>query len=139
MLKPIVSSLSLSLLVACATGAAPRPVERVRTASCAIQADPASPAFPAVIDPKLPSVDRIWRLVEAELGARATAEVELCVSPTGRVVAASLVHPTSSPAFDFAVLHDVTEWRFAASPATSARTCKRAAISYVGATRMAAR
>jgi outer membrane biosynthesis protein TonB len=142
MLKPILSSLSLSSLIACAagtTGTAARPLEPVRTASCAVKADPAGPAFPAAIDPKLPSVDRIARLVEAELGARAAAEVDLCVSRDGRVVAVSLVHATRSPAFDLAVVHDVAEWQFAAPAAPADRTCKRATISYVGATRMAAR
>lgn len=135
MLKPILSSLSLSLLVACAVGTA-ETTALPRTASCAIKADASSPAFPEAIDPKLPSVDRIARLVEADFGARAAAEVELCVSPAGRVVAVSLVHATQSPAFDLAVLHDVAEWQFAAS---ADRSCKRATISYVGATRMAAR
>lgn len=144
MFKSIVCSLSLSLsfLVACAAGGpgtAARPLEPGRTASCAIKADPASPAFPAAIDPKLPSVDRIARLVEAEFGARAAAEVDLCVSRAGRVVGVSLVRATQSPAFDLAVVHDVAEWQFAASAAMADRICKRATISYVGATRMAAR
>lgn len=141
-MKPIISSLSLSLLVACATGTvgtAARPLESGRAGSCAIKAEPGSTAFPAAIDPKLPSVDRIAHLVEAELGARASAELDLCVSRAGRVVAVSLARATSSPAFDRAVLHDVAEWEFAALATSGDRICKRATISYVGSPRMALR
>jgi len=141
-MKTIISSLSLSLLVACAAGTAgtaARPLEPVRMGSCAIKADPANPAFPAAIDPQLPSVDRIAHLVEVELGARATAEMDICVSRAGRVVAVSLAHATRSPAFDLAVLHDVAEWQFAAPSAPGERICKRTTISYVGSSRMAAR
>ena len=139
MLKPIITSLSISTLVACAVGPATRPFEPARTMSCAITAEPANAAFPVAIDPKLPSVDRIARLVEAELGARAAAEVKLCVLPAGRVVAVSLVRKTQSHAFDAAVLHDVAEWQFTTPTTTAGRICKRATISYLASTWTAAR
>lgn len=139
MLKPIITTLAFSSFIACAAGTAALPPKSAHTVSCLMEAETASSAFPVAIDPKLPSVDRIARLVEADLGAHASAEVELCVSPAGRVVAVSLVRETMSRAFDAAVLHDVAEWQFAPSAASDRRVCKRAAISYVASTWMAAR
>lgn len=122
--------LAAFLISACATGSASssghiarraRPI--FHTASAAPTRDP----FPSAIDPRLPSVDRIARLV----GVSPAAEVELCVSNDGRVAKVTLLQGSADELFDAALLRDVPKWEFIAAPSrTTLRMCKRATISY---------
>ncbi|MBC7978169.1 MAG: TonB family protein [Myxococcales bacterium] len=90
-----------------------------------------APSFPTAIAPRLPSVDRIARILPTQFGSQADTEIDLCVSGDGRVAQVTLVQGSAYEAFDAALLRDVKEWEFTARPAaTSARVCKRTTVSY---------
>lgn len=91
-----------------------------------------TPRLPALIDPQLPSVDRIAHQVRARLGDTATASVELCVSAAGKVSKVELVRGADYARFNRALLRDVERWQFAAMPGPSTlQACDTATISYV--------
>ena len=128
------------VLSACATGRTTTSgglvAERDNTPSARVhlefpgQADTAA-VFPTAIAPALPSVDRIGREVRGTLGEIASAQIDLCVSPAGKVTKAALVQGSSFSDFDQALLRDVEGWRFASMPGpASLQTCERAKISY---------
>ena len=126
---------SLSALTACAAGStygvdretAPHAAVRLELA----RASDVASAFPAAIDPAVPSIDRIGREIGATLGDSATAQVDLCVSPSGRVTKLALAESSSSDAFDTALLQDAQRWRFASMPGPdSVQICQRARITY---------
>ena len=90
-----------------------------------------SKQFPSAIDPAVPSVDRISRAVFATLGDTATAQLDLCVAPSGRVTKLALARSSSMPELDAALLEDARNWRFAAMPGpNTVEICKRADVSY---------
>src|SRR5262245_58505879 len=60
--------------------------------------------FPAAVNPRLPSADRIAPEVRARLGETASSALRLCVSPTGRVTDVALVESSGFDRFDAAVL-----------------------------------
>ncbi len=99
--------------------------------ACAPQTSIVAPRFPTAIAPRLPSVDRIARILPTQLGPQADAEIDLCVSNDGRVAEVTLIQGSAYEAFDAALLHDIKEWEFTARPASVAgRTCKRTTVSY---------
>ncbi|HUS29932.1 MAG TPA: hypothetical protein VMZ53_15610 [Kofleriaceae bacterium] len=86
---------------------------------------------PQAIEPMLPSADRIARVVESRLGPQASVDIHYCVSPAGKVVEAKLERGSSLEQFDQAVMADIVDWQFEASPGPdSLRTCDSATIVY---------
>lgn len=91
--------------------------------------------FPRVVEPRLPSVDRIAHQVRARLGDDSIAAVDLCIAPDGRVTKVTLAAETTYAPFDTALVHDVKQWRFSPRPGATAtpqlQTCERATIKYI--------
>jgi outer membrane biosynthesis protein TonB len=131
MLRIAIVSLALSLS-ACATNMAQRAAEsQRRVSSAAVSAAQRPTTFPTAIEPRLPSVDRIARLVYNELGDHAAAELKLCVSPDGRVAEVAVVHRSALEQFDAAVVRDVADWEFTPRLGLAAEpTCTRATVAY---------
>ena len=51
-----------------------------------IKGEPATPVFPAPIEPQVPTVDRMAHAIQARFGATTmSAELDLCVAPDGHV------------------------------------------------------
>ena len=128
------SLLSLSL-AACATTGVTTHDHDLRAGKAMVKLDLAATgadtAFPSALDPQLPSVDRIARAVRLRLGATASAELDLCVTPAGAVKHLRLVRGSSYTAFDQALLHDAAAWQFAALPGPdNVMSCSRATIAY---------
>ena len=122
------TKLTILLLVSLSADREPGPHARVQLEFPGL-ADTA--VFPTAIDPALPRVDRIGREVRGTLGERAIAQIDLCVSPAGRVTKLALVEGSSFADFDAAVLGDVSGWRFSSMPGPpSVQTCERAKITY---------
>jgi TonB family protein len=94
--------------------------------------DEATHAFPAALDPRVPSVDRMAHALKARYGATTmTATLDLCVAPDGHVTKISIAEGSSYDAFDHALLRDVAAWQFASLPGpTSVQSCRRATIAY---------
>jgi hypothetical protein len=114
---------------ACATGPRADHVTRAPQPGCAAETPPAWAVGP---DRRLPSVDRIARLVDNALGDRAAAEVELCVAGPGQAARVALIRGSGLEAFDAALVRDVADWDL--PPATLADgACRRATIVYRGA------
>jgi len=125
-------------LAACAAGStlgvdrlAPRASGGVQL-SLAGGADGSAPlALPTVVDRSLPSVDRISRAVYATLGDTASAQLDVCIAPSGKVTKLELARSSSMPELDAALLHDVKDWRFEAMPGPdTVQICERTQITY---------
>lgn len=87
--------------------------------------------FPAAIDPRLPTADRIAPRIHTVLGDTATAAVKLCVAPSGKVSSVELEQGSSMDAFDRAMMTDIAAWQFAELPGPDrVKTCERFTISY---------
>jgi TonB family protein len=132
MSKLVIASLLLS---ACATTGAtlehnnPAPHARIQFDPSAVTGVKA--AFPEAIEPRVRAVDRIAHLVRARLGGVATAQLELCVAPAGKVTKVTLARSSSFETFDAALLQDAQAWRFASLPGpTTVQSCRHATISY---------
>lgn len=135
MKSAILSLVAASSLAACATGGLA--MDRAAGSRAKLDlhvnasADGASAIAPRAIDPDLPSVDRIAHLIRARLGDAASADLDVCVAPTGRVTGVTLVRTSTLRAFDEAVLHDAETWQFKALPGPAhVKSCTRATISY---------
>ena len=93
--------------------------------------------FPALDEPRLPSVDRIAHQVRAQLGDVAVASIELCVGAGGNVTKVEILEGTSYEPFNAAVVRDIEKWQFASMPGATAQqklqTCERAKVKYVAA------
>ncbi|MBA3501624.1 MAG: energy transducer TonB [Myxococcota bacterium] len=91
--------------------------------------------FPALDQPRLPSVDRIAYGMRAQLGNEAVASIELCVAADGHVTRVSLLEGTSSEAFNNALVRDIEQWQFASLPGATSnkalQTCERAKVKYL--------
>jgi len=104
---------------------------KVQFSTDAVTISSAPRAFPRPIEPALPDVDRMAHQIRARFGDDATAALDLCVSPAGRVTKVALARKSSFDAFDRAVLRDVARWQFAAMPGpASLEVCDRATIAY---------
>jgi len=131
-------TLSLSVLgfTACATGTT-MGVDRETAPSAKVALDltletGAKASFPSAVEPRLPSVDRIAHHVRARLGDDATAALELCVSPAGRVTKVSMIQGSTYEPFDAAVVRDAQAWRFTTMPGPdSLQSCERVEVTYV--------
>jgi TonB family protein len=127
--------LSAILFSACATTGTPT-MDRETHAGSRVQLDlvphaDAARVFPAAIDPRLPSADRLAHQIRAELGESASLEVKLCVAPEGKVSSVEVLRGSNLAAFDQSVIADAMSWQFAALPGPeSVRTCERATITY---------
>ncbi|MCX5741815.1 MAG: TonB family protein [Proteobacteria bacterium] len=136
--SPMFLALAVSSLSACATsGALDQPVDPTRGSHAAVRldftarTDDARPVFPAVVDPRLPSADRIAPRIRARAGVVVSADVQLCVSPTGHVASVELARGSTFAAFDDAMMRDVVGWQFAPTPGPGAlKSCERFTISY---------
>ena len=106
--------LSLSFVLfatACATTGTTtmdrEPAQRAKVQlDLSVSADEQS-VFPALEEPRLPSVDRIAR--GAQLGSEAVASIELCVAADGHVTKVALIEGTSSAAFNDALVRDIEQ------------------------------
>lgn len=128
------SVLFFCLLSACAstTGVMDRDVApRTGVQLSLAPAADAQQVIPAAIDPRLPSVDRMATRVRYELGESVTAELSVCVNPSGNVIDVSLAQSTGLSDLDTAIIDDVRAWQFAELPGDpSLRTCQRATLAY---------
>ncbi|MBX3161053.1 MAG: energy transducer TonB [Deltaproteobacteria bacterium] len=135
-LVTVLSVLSFLSLAACATGGLASDHDTAARAKVNLHLDTmpalgAEQVFPRAVAPELPSVDRISHQVRAQLGDRATAELDLCVSAQGSVTKVAIARSSSLPAFDNAVLRDAEEWRFESLPGpAAAQSCTRATVAY---------
>ncbi len=129
-------SLVVAALSACATTRTvdlgePSREPRARVTLAPLRADETLRLVPHAIEPMLPSADRLARAIEARLGERATVDVSFCVSPAGKVVKAELEQTSSVAFFDHAVMTDIVDWQFVATPGPDhLRTCQTATIVY---------
>jgi TonB family protein len=85
-----------------------------------------------LVNPHLPSADEHLTQIREDAGDVATARVRFCVAPDGHVDSVNLLHRSSSPAYDWALIEDVARWQFAGeerNPSPS-ETCETATISY---------
>ncbi len=93
--------------------------------------------FPALDEPRLPSVDRIAHQVRAQVGDVATASIELCVSANGRVTKVAMLEGSSYEPFNAAVVRDIEQLQFASMPGATSQqtlqTCERAKVKYFAA------
>lgn len=123
---------------ACATTGTPtmdrEPAHRAKVQLDLVSADKQS-VFPALEEPRLPSVDRIAHALRAELDGEAVASIDLCVAADGRVTKVALIEGTSSRSFNDALMRDIEQWQFAAMPGASTnkwlQTCERATVKYL--------
>jgi TonB family protein len=127
--------LSAMLLSACATtgtlGIDHQSSSHARVELVPVAADDTAQLTPHAIDPQLPSADRLARVIDAQLGAQASADIRLCVTPGGQVSSAQLERGSTLAVFDDAVMSDVTRWRFAVQPGPDTlQSCTRATIVY---------
>ena len=128
--------LPLFMVSACATTGAlgidpQRSDGHARVNLVPVAGDNAAQVFPKVIDPELPSADRLGRAIEVRFGAQASVDVHLCVTPAGQVSSAELRRGSTMDLFDQAVLSDVRDWQFAAQPGpTTLKSCEIATIVY---------
>src|SRR3954468_7941071 len=136
-MKSVLLSLSCFVLLgACATTGTSSTFEPEPHTGSRVQLDLAPHAdatrmFPAAIDPRLPTADRIAPQILAELGDTASVEVKLCVLPEGRVGSVEVLKSSNLEMFDQSVMTDAMRWQFAAQPGPqTVRTCERATITY---------
>jgi TonB family protein len=131
MLKLTLLSLSLAACATAATG-----LDRDHSQRAKVKLDLAAvggveATFPEALDPTVPSVDRISHAVRAHLGDTATAELSLCVSPSGAVKQVELTRSSSYAPFDKALLADAATWQFASLPGPDrVMSCRNATIAY---------
>jgi outer membrane biosynthesis protein TonB len=135
---PLMFGMFAMSLAACATSgggldrqAAPRAAARFDTSSIG----DAERKFPTARNPQLPSVNRMHKVINEELGGVASVDIRLCIAPDGHVQGVSLVRGSSLAEFDAAVLRDAIDWQFSGRPGTSTfastlRTCEVAKITY---------
>lgn len=131
--------LSLVLVTAACATTGTNTLDREPTHRAKVELDLAVSAeehlvFPALQEPRLPSVDRIARQVRAQLGDEAIASIELCVAADGHVTKVALLEGTSYEPFNDALVRDIEQWQFAAMPGAAVKTlqtCERAKVKYL--------
>jgi TonB family protein len=125
---------SLSLVACASTGATTLERDTSPRAKVKLDLSPVDlvdSAFPAAIEPTVPSVDRISNSVRAALGNKAVAELDLCVSPAGQVLTVEIARSSSYQPFDAALLKDAATWQFASLPGPDyMKSCRRTTIAY---------
>jgi outer membrane biosynthesis protein TonB len=97
-------------------------------AGCAATTTTAHPGMPARISkPTLPSVEPLaTEIVRAHRGL-VTAQVRLCVAPSGAVDKVDLLSSSGMRAYDDAVVSDVSGWAYAPG---AAPMCRKLSVSY---------
>jgi TonB family protein len=100
--------------------------------------EPQAPTVPSgeteltLVNPHLPSADEHLTQIREDVGDVASARVRFCIAPDGHVDSVNMLHRSSSPLYDWALMQDVARWQFAGeerSPSPS-ETCETATISY---------
>jgi hypothetical protein len=123
------------LFAGCAAGATGGAAVDRETAPRIAARSEAARAFPVAKDPQLPTADRMFRQIRNELGDVASADVRLCVASDGRVEDVAIVRGTRFPAFNEALVHDMSHWQFSESRgsdgAARRRNCEVRTISYL--------
>lgn len=126
--------LVLLSLTACATGSIGTDREATTRTGLQFQLVPGHDAprvFPSVIEPALPSADRLAHHVRARFGEVIEAELDLCVAPNGEVASAKLASSTGFEALDAAIERDASAWKFDAMPGpATVQSCERARLTY---------
>jgi len=69
--------------------------------------DDAAPTFPAVVDPRLPSADRVAPRLRHLGGDTITADIHLCVRPSGAVATVELADGGARHGEDLRGVHDL--------------------------------
>jgi len=136
-LSSVLSFTLLGGLAACATtstGAAMDP-QGTRTGlhlDLSVRGEPATPVFPAPIEPTVPTVDRMAHSIQARFGATTmSAQLDLCVAPDGHVTKISVARGSSYEAFDHALVRDAAQWQFEKLPGpATVESCRRATVAY---------
>jgi hypothetical protein len=85
-----------------------------------------------LVNPHLPSADEHFTQIREDAGDVASARVRFCIAPDGHVDSVNMLHASSSPLYNWALMRDVARWQFAGeerSP-SPAETCETATISY---------
>jgi len=120
---------TLLTVVTTAAACATSPLDGGGTTPTAAPRVPAAPILRTPIDPALPGVERLGRSVFTSPGELAIADLDLCVSPGGRVPSVVLARGTGYWAFDAAVVRDAKAWRFATLPGPeTVETCRRVQV-----------
>lgn len=95
-------------------------------------ADDAAPRFPERLSKaELPAADRISHRILAERGGAVSAQVKLCVAPTGAVAGVDLLESSGMPEYDRAVVDAIAGWQYAAYAAPAQTTvCGKLTVAY---------
>ena len=91
------------------------------------------PMFPAHLgETRLPTADLLRVALRGEGIERATANLRVCIAPSGNVVETTLDTPTGNAALDAAITRDVTRWTYEpyAAPST-VRVCTPVSVIYL--------
>lgn len=134
MFKLAILTISLGACATTATGVSDReaaPRTGIQLDLTAHSTD-ATAAFPAALDPAVPSIDRMQHALRARYGSTTmTAELDLCVAPDGHVTKISLAQGSTYDVFDHALLRDAAAWQFATLPGpATVESCRRASVTY---------
>lgn len=125
----------LLLLPACATTHIIPDTGDVHTPALHLPAttDVVEPSFPAHVgEARLPSADLLRVMLRGEGIERASANLRVCIAPSGNVVDATLGTATGNAALDAAITRDIARWTYEpyAAPATL-RVCTPVSVTYV--------
>lgn len=95
-------------------------------------ADGADHSFPARLsEAELPAADRISHRILAEHAGVVSAQVRLCVAPTGSVADVDLLQSSGMAEYDRAVVDAIATWQFAAYAAPAeTRVCEKLTVAY---------
>jgi len=127
----------LALLAACSTTHLIPETTDVHTPTLRLPAaastDVLEPAFPARLgEPRLPSADLLRVALRGEGIERASANVRVCVAPSGAVTEVTLVSPTGVATLDAAIARDLAQWSYEPYRAPSTvRVCVPVAMTYL--------
>jgi hypothetical protein len=123
------------LLAACSTTHLIPETTGVHTPSLRLPAttDVLEPAFPARVgEPRLPSADQLRIALRGEGIQRASADVRVCVAPSGEVTEVTLVTPTGVSTLDAAIARDLARWSYEPYRAPpTVRVCVPLAVTYL--------
>ncbi len=79
----------------------------------------------------LPGADRLAHRIHAEHNGSISAQVRLCVAPSGSVDQVGLLASSGMAEFDRAVVDGVGDWQYAAYPAPQElRVCENLTVAY---------
>jgi TonB family protein len=126
--------LAVLSLTACATGSIGidrEPTTRTGVRFQLVPGQDAPRVFPSVIEPALPSADRLAHHVRVRFGEVIEAELDVCVAPSGEVTTAKMATSTGDAALDAAIERDASAWKFDVMPGPAGvQSCERARLTY---------